>query len=173
MSPLESFTKWLKLKIYQLEVTFSVYIFTPLEKFVFCMGHPPPTTTTNPSPSNQRRHHAMSLIAPTSPPFSIPSPPLLDTLCSLSLANPSALAPTDSVVFLLFSLTFIATILYLPRHMSFILGRAWFYMHGDIADVAKDAAEQTLSLATATAAATAAATADVVADTAANVVREL
>jgi hypothetical protein len=36
MSPLESFTKWLKLKIYQLEVTFSVYIFTPVEKFVFC-----------------------------------------------------------------------------------------------------------------------------------------
>lgn len=32
-----SFTKWLQLKIYQVEVTFSVYIFTPLEKFIFCM----------------------------------------------------------------------------------------------------------------------------------------
>lgn len=31
-----SFTKWLQLKIYQVEVTFSVYIFTPLEKFIFC-----------------------------------------------------------------------------------------------------------------------------------------
>lgn len=40
MSPLDSFTKWLKLKIYQLEVTFSVYIFTPLEKFIFCRPSP-------------------------------------------------------------------------------------------------------------------------------------
>lgn len=45
MSPLESFTKWLKLKIYQLEVTFSVYIFTPVEKFVFCTI---PTLLSNP-----------------------------------------------------------------------------------------------------------------------------
>lgn len=37
----------------------------------------------------------------------------------------------DSVLFLLFSLTFIATVLYLPQHVQFILGRAWFYMHGD------------------------------------------
>lgn len=31
-----SIAKWLQLKIYQVEVTFSVYIFTPLEKFIFC-----------------------------------------------------------------------------------------------------------------------------------------
>lgn len=31
-----SFTKWLQLKIYQVEVTWCVYIFTPLEKFIFC-----------------------------------------------------------------------------------------------------------------------------------------
>lgn len=36
-----------------------------------------------------------------------------------------------SVVFLLFSLTFIATILYLPQHMVFLYNRAWFYVHGD------------------------------------------
>lgn len=35
-SPYQSLTKWLSLKIYQVEVTFSVYIFTPLEKFIFC-----------------------------------------------------------------------------------------------------------------------------------------
>ena len=40
MSPLEKFSKWLKLKIYRLEVTFSVYMFTPAEKFVFC-AYPP------------------------------------------------------------------------------------------------------------------------------------
>ncbi|AEO56913.1 hypothetical protein MYCTH_2033959, partial [Thermothelomyces thermophilus ATCC 42464] len=69
---LESFSKWLQLKIYQLEVTMSVYIYTPIEKFIFY-----------------------------------------------------------SVLFLLLSLTFIATVLYLPQHVQFIINRAWFYMHGD------------------------------------------
>lgn len=36
VTPFQSLTKWLSLKIYQVEVTFSVYIFTPLEKFIFC-----------------------------------------------------------------------------------------------------------------------------------------
>ncbi|CAK7268997.1 hypothetical protein SEPCBS57363_003374 [Sporothrix epigloea] len=34
MSPLERFSKWIKLKIYQFEVTYSVYMLTPMEKFV-------------------------------------------------------------------------------------------------------------------------------------------
>jgi hypothetical protein len=38
-----------------------------------------------------------------------------------------------SFVFLLFSLTAIATILYLPHHIMFLVGRAWFYIHGDSA----------------------------------------
>ncbi|KAK3351755.1 hypothetical protein B0H65DRAFT_507130 [Neurospora tetraspora] len=74
-SYLEAFSKWFKLKIYQLEVTMSVYIFTPIEKFIFY-----------------------------------------------------------SVLFLLVSLTFIATFLYLPHHVQFIARRAWFYMHGDTQD---------------------------------------
>lgn len=28
--------RWLRLKQYQIEVTFGVYMFTPVEKFVFC-----------------------------------------------------------------------------------------------------------------------------------------
>ncbi|KAK4152620.1 hypothetical protein C8A00DRAFT_44322 [Chaetomidium leptoderma] len=76
-SRLESFSKWLQLKIYQLEVTMSVYIYTPIEKFIFY-----------------------------------------------------------SVLFLLFSLTFIATVLYLPQHVQFVLKRAWFYMHGDSCEAA-------------------------------------
>ncbi|PKS10828.1 hypothetical protein jhhlp_002585 [Lomentospora prolificans] len=35
MAVLTSFIKWLELKKYQLEVTFSVYIYTPIEKFIF------------------------------------------------------------------------------------------------------------------------------------------
>lgn len=35
MSVFGSFRRWLSLKQYQLEVTFSVYMFTPWEKFFF------------------------------------------------------------------------------------------------------------------------------------------
>lgn len=35
MAVFGSFRKWLSLKQYQLEVTFSVYMFTPWEKFFF------------------------------------------------------------------------------------------------------------------------------------------
>ncbi|KXH39002.1 hypothetical protein CSAL01_03748 [Colletotrichum salicis] len=79
MSALQSFSKWLHLKQYQIEVTFSVYIFTPLEKFIFY-----------------------------------------------------------TVLFLLSSLTIIATVLYLPQHIAFLMSRAWFYMHGDPVDAVVD-----------------------------------
>ncbi|EON96682.1 hypothetical protein UCRPA7_7858 [Phaeoacremonium minimum UCRPA7] len=84
-SPFERFSKWLKLKIYQTELNFSVYMYTPWEKFVFW-----------------------------------------------------------SITFLLFSLTTIAAILYLPQHIIFIVTRAWFYINGenvDVVEVAKEAVE--------------------------------
>ncbi|KAK0636188.1 hypothetical protein B0T17DRAFT_612961 [Bombardia bombarda] len=115
-SYLESFSKWLQLKIYQLEVTLSVYIFTPTEKFFFY-----------------------------------------------------------SVLFLIVSLTGIATVLYLPQHVQFIVGRAWFYMHGDT----QDAIVSELSKGSATAAAvkslvgTATAAAQAVVESTTGVVREL
>lgn len=49
-SRLESFSKWLQIKLYQFEVTFPVYIFTPVEKFIFCTSSlfflPPPSPPT-------------------------------------------------------------------------------------------------------------------------------
>lgn len=42
---------------------------------------------------------------------------------------------TDSVVFLLFSLTFIAACLYLPHHISFLVDRALYYINGEHIDV--------------------------------------
>lgn len=41
MSTLNSFVKWLRLKHYQFEITFGVYVFTPAERFVFCEIHCP------------------------------------------------------------------------------------------------------------------------------------
>lgn len=36
MEMAQSVARWFRLKQYQIEVTFGVYIFTPIEKFVFC-----------------------------------------------------------------------------------------------------------------------------------------
>ncbi|KAG5655905.1 hypothetical protein KAF25_000825 [Fusarium avenaceum] len=114
MAVFGSFRKWLSLKQYQLEVTFSVYMFTPWEKFFF-----------------------------------------------------------SSIVFLLFSLTFIAACLYLPHHISFLVGRAWYYINGEHIDVAevvqeavKDMSASALSGATSSAV-------DVTKETVETIVREL
>ncbi|KAI4868282.1 hypothetical protein F4820DRAFT_134691 [Hypoxylon rubiginosum] len=71
LSAFQRFGRWLRLKKYQIEVTFGVYMFTPTEKFIFW-----------------------------------------------------------SVVFLLYGLLAIATVLYLPQHVLFIINRAWFYVNG-------------------------------------------
>lgn len=64
--------------------------------------------------------------------------------------------PAGSVVFLLFSLTAIATILYLPHHIMFLAGRAWFYIHGDSAvEAARETARSLAQQAAAAAAAAA------------------
>lgn len=75
----------------------------------------------------------------------------------------------DTILFLLSSLTFIATVLYLPQHIAFIVGRAWFYMNGehvDVVELTKEAVEgalhQTAGLVSTTAAALAGETAEAV-----------
>lgn len=108
MSVFRSFRQWLSLKQYQLEVTFSVYMFTPWEKFIFSM--------------------------------SLRSGGVFVYAC----ANTFALA--DSVVFLLFSLTFIAACLYLPHHVSFLIGRAWYYINGEHIDVVGEAVKELSAL---------------------------
>jgi len=104
--------KWLQLKQYQLELTYSVYMFTPWEKFAFY-----------------------------------------------------------SIFFLLFSLTFIAATLYLPHHMSFLIGRAWYYINGEHIDVAGAAKEAVKEISANVLQETA--TGDVLAQTVEAVVREL
>ncbi|KAK7953975.1 hypothetical protein PG988_014669 [Apiospora saccharicola] len=116
MEMAQSVARWFRLKQYQIEVTFGVYIFTPIEKFVFW-----------------------------------------------------------SVVFLLFSLTFIATILYLPQHMVLLYNRAWFYVHGDdnsgvdgvLGGLAKGALQKTVEALTSTS------SADGSGETLGSIVREL
>ncbi|KAF7561604.1 hypothetical protein G7046_g2563 [Stylonectria norvegica] len=108
MSLFGPFRKWLALKQYQLEVTFSVYMFTPWEKFFFSMSH-----------------LDLSPIPPAS------------RLSRDADHPPSA----GSIVFLLFSLTFIAACLYLPHHLSFLFERAWYYINGEHIQFAEAARE--------------------------------
>ncbi|KAF4120518.1 Protein of unknown function (DUF3317) [Geosmithia morbida] len=111
MSIFASLRKWLQRKQYHFELSLSIYMMTPGEKFTFY-----------------------------------------------------------SIFFLLASLTFIATILYLPHHISFLLGRAWYYINGeniDMADVVKDISAGALHETQATVAA------EAVAEAAQTVVREL
>jgi hypothetical protein len=78
---------------------------------------------------------------------------------------------TDSIFFLLFSLTFIAATLYLPHHMSFLIGRAWYYINGEHIDVAVAAKEAVKEISANVLQETA--TGDVLAQTVEAVVREL
>lgn len=76
---------------------------------------------------------------------------------------------TDSIFFLLCSLTFIAVVLYLPHHISFLLGRAWYYINGehiDVGEVVKEMSASVLNEAAAT-------TAEVFTDAAEEIVKEL
>ncbi len=56
-------------------------------------------------------------------------------------------------MFLLFSLTFIAIVLYLPQHILFLINRAWFYVHGESVDVLEFTKEAVQTLAQGAAAA--------------------
>jgi hypothetical protein len=113
MPLITSLGNWMHRKKYQFEVTFCVYIFTPWEKFIFCTsGHcpSPPSPAINHSPYSTSKRMSPRRHANTP-------------------------RPTDTLLFLLVGLTFIATALYLPQHIAFIVGRAWFYMHGDNVDM--------------------------------------
>ncbi|KAI1458366.1 hypothetical protein F4805DRAFT_137625 [Annulohypoxylon moriforme] len=106
LNAIQRFGRWLRLKQYQIEVTFGVYMFTPTEKFIFW-----------------------------------------------------------SVVFLLCGLLMIATVLYLPQHVLFILNRAWFYVNGGESGFASNfiaGKKDALSLATSSTTTTMAAATEVV-----------
>lgn len=136
-SPLERLSKWLQLKVYQIEVTFSVYMFTPLEKLAFC---------TLPLPSLPLRPHTFPPPRPLcSPSHPRPLPCFPAPLSPLAPPLNSHLTTPGSILFLLSSLTFLACVLYLPQHIIFITERAWFYINGENVDVAQVVKEAVVS----------------------------
>lgn len=95
-----------------------------------------------------------------------------DQLSSSTRARtPADKIVTDSIFFLLFSLTFIAVVLYLPHHISFLLGRAWYYINGEHIDVGEKVKEMSASVLQETVSATR--VEEVVRDTAEAIAKEL
>ncbi|MCJ1400651.1 hypothetical protein MMC11_003859 [Xylographa trunciseda] len=101
-----SLFRWLQRKRYQYEVTFSLYMLTPTEKFIF---------------SKLDEFLSILLVA------------RLLAVPSLLLSSPLLAAPfsNDSFLVLFLSMIIIAASLYLPEHISTIMRRAWFYWAGD------------------------------------------
>lgn len=138
------FQQWVQTKHYQFELSLAIYMMKPGEKFAFCSSFPPP------------------------PPSAHPPNFLPDGTIEIR-ANMSQTRVADSIFFLLCSLTFIAIVLYLPHHIYFLVGRAWYYVNGEHIDVEATVKEISASMLQETAKATAAE----VVEAAETVVREL
>ncbi|KAG0648351.1 hypothetical protein D0Z07_5155 [Hyphodiscus hymeniophilus] len=103
MSMFASTFRWLQRKRYQYEVTFSLYMLTPTEKFIFSASHTIPLHPACP----------MKIALPS------------------SHQKAELIMTADSFLFLFFSMIVIALTLYLPQHIAFLTNRAWFYYNGD------------------------------------------
>lgn len=119
--------RWLQRKRYQYEVTFSLYMLTPTEKFIFSAFLPkplPPFHRPCPVPSR-----------PVPPGRLVPSSQrhmrMLEQYKTRADAPPLPLPPTDSFLFLFLSMIIIAASLYLPEHVAGIANRAFYYWAGD------------------------------------------
>lgn len=134
--------RWLQRKRYQYEVTFSLYMLTPTEKFIFSMSTHSPGSIEPRYPRRAPKPGRSALLdqGPLSKPPTAPS----QDKCSSSSANYSL----DSCIFIIFSMVLIAGCLYLPQHITFLMNRAWFYYQGD--GDSKDALSSSVSEAVAT-----------------------
>lgn len=101
---LSSFVRWIRLKIYQYEVTFAIYMLTPTEKFIF---------STSPVPDTRDQH----FLKPR------------DFAHSIHTTN--ALRFTDSLLLTLITMIATALYVYLPDHLRTIYGHLWYYWAGE------------------------------------------
>lgn len=109
--------RWFQRKRYQYEVTFSLYMLTSTEKFIFS------TPCPHLSSSQPTHNHTMRpLYAHTT---------LHMTCACYNGSRTNANVCTDSVLFLLLSLLIIAASLYLPEHLSIIASRIFYYYSGN------------------------------------------
>ena len=129
--------RWFQRKRYQYEVTFSLYMLTSTEKFIF--------STLAPLTCRRMQNRILScfLECGDSPPLSYLSLSL-SVNATLPLHTHTHTLPlvhacrfekltisTDSVLFLLLSLLIIAASLYLPEHLTIIANRMSYYLSGN------------------------------------------
>lgn len=112
-----SLVRWMQRKRYQYEVTFSLYMLTPTEKFIFSKFSPLPQSFSLEKPNK----------TPSSP--SPPSPPFPEG--GIRGVGFFFKKKIDSFLFLVLSMIVIAASLYLPEHVTMMARRAWFYYAGD------------------------------------------
>lgn len=113
MSYTTALLRWLQRKRYQYEVTFSLYMLTPTEKFIFSM---------------------LICTTPMGQCSSCSGDRLFVRYGRQGLTNNPLLV--DSILFLFISMIIIAASLYLPEHVVYMWNRAWFYYAGDDTAVA-------------------------------------
>lgn len=104
--------RWFQRKRYQYEVTFSLYMLTSTEKFIFSTRPPPCLTAPIQSLLSMLPLHTYHRNTPAE---------------TVHTDN----SPADSVLFLLLSLLIIAASLYLPEHLSIIASRIFYYYSGN------------------------------------------
>lgn len=114
MSYTTSLLRWLQRKRYQYEVTFSLYMLTPTEKFIF-----------------SEYHLGLASLSFSS---------MRDEMRYVNVGGTDRCSSTDSFLFLFISMIIIAASLYLPEHVVNMWYRAWFYYAGD--DTAVTAGKQ-------------------------------
>jgi hypothetical protein len=120
--------RWLQRKRYQYEVTFSLYMLTPTEKFIFSAFLPkPPPPFHRPRPVPSRPRSQTQRLVPSSQRHMR----MLEQYETRADAPPLPLPPTDSFLFLFLSMIIIAASLYLPEHVAGIANRAFYYWAGD------------------------------------------
>lgn len=120
-SILAQFVRWLRLKKYQYEVTFSLYMLTPTERFIFSTSPPcfPVCVAATFSP---RCMHSHLYVHVRSTDFAL---------------------HTDFVLFVLVTLLIAAASMYLPNHIMTIWKRVWYYYQGEggsVEEMAKNSA---------------------------------
>ena len=125
--------RWFQRKRYQYEVTFSLYMLTSTEKFIF--------STLAPLTCRRMQNRILScfLECGDSPPLSSLSLSERHTASAHTHTLPLVHAcrfekltiSTHSVLFLLLSLLIIAASLYLPEHLTIIANRMSYYLSGN------------------------------------------
>ena len=127
-SYLTSLVQWLQLKKYQYEVTFSLYMLTSTEKFIF--------STSTSLPLDRLTRYIPTAL------------PQKDTVINSSTLYTNYSTLLDFILFLLVSLLVTAATLYLPSHIAVIYNRMSYYVHGEYAyNTALGPAGETISFA--------------------------